>query len=177
MGKCSWRLLYRRFALLKGYRKAAEIAQRLLDSLWALLKGCWKATWECLINTDTHWANVPHIWAWWKIKEMRLSASRRHGRIARWLPANTWQFPSLSPEAVCFCLYLLKSKGAMENYKNPQRFSYFCSFQPYHFWQVSISYDRPFNSTEYFLPTLIITCKYRDHRQICFKMEQYFTFY
>jgi hypothetical protein len=37
-------------------------------------------------------------------------------------------------EEMHFGLHLLEVEGAVENFKNAQRFfSYFCSFQPYHF--------------------------------------------
>jgi hypothetical protein len=62
------------------------------------------------------------------------SVNRRGGRIAQQLLAKTWQFAALFSEALRFYLHLLKVKGTVENVKNAQRFfSYFCSFQPYHF--------------------------------------------
>jgi hypothetical protein len=62
------------------------------------------------------------------------SANRRGGRIAQRFLAKTWQFPFLFLLSAVFCLHLLKVKGAVENFKIGQRFfSYFCSFQPYHF--------------------------------------------
>jgi hypothetical protein len=60
-------------------------------------------------------------------------ANRREGRIAQQLLAKMLQFPYISSELLRFCLHLLKVEEAGENFKNAQRFfSYFCSFQPYH---------------------------------------------
>ncbi len=58
---------------------------------------------------------------------MRPTANRRQGRIANRLSAKMCKFPSLSFEAPCFCLYLLKVEGAVNNFINPQRFFYFFS--------------------------------------------------
>jgi hypothetical protein len=55
-----------------------------------------------------------------------LLANRRVSRIAQRLLAKTWQFEALFSEELHFCLYLLKVEGAVENFKNAQRFfSYF----------------------------------------------------
>jgi hypothetical protein len=72
-------------------------------------------------------------------------ANRRWGRISQRLLAKTWQFPSLFFEGAYFCSHLLKVEGAVKNFFNAQRlFSYFCSFQPYHFYPDSNWCDSPF---------------------------------
>ncbi len=110
----------------QGIEKPLGNAQRLLESLWAILKGYWKAAGKC-----------PNI--------CRLLANRRAGRIAQWLLAKMQQYPFISSELLCFCLYLLKVGEAMENFKNAQRiFSYFFSFQPYHLQPDSNWCDSPF---------------------------------
>jgi hypothetical protein len=115
-GKCSSWIMDSCWALLKGYRKAAgKCPKPILYSLWAILRGYWKAEWNGMPKFPP-------------------SANRRQGRNAQRLFAKTWQFPSLFSEETCFCSYLLKVKGAVENFKNPQEvFSYFCFFHPHHF--------------------------------------------
>jgi hypothetical protein len=45
-----------------------------------------------------------------------LLANRRAGRIAQRLLAKMQQFPFISSELLCFCLYLLKVEEAVENF-------------------------------------------------------------
>jgi hypothetical protein len=72
-------------------------------------------------------------------------ANRRGGSISQRLLAKTWQFPSLFPEGPHFCSHLLTVKGAVKNFFDAQRlFSYFYSFQPYHFLPDSNWCDSPF---------------------------------
>jgi hypothetical protein len=72
-------------------------------------------------------------------------AKRRGGSISQRLLAKTWQFPSLFSEGPHFCSHLLTVKGAVKNFFDAQRlFSYFYSFQPYHFLPDSNWCDSPF---------------------------------
>jgi hypothetical protein len=74
-----------------------------------------------------------------------LSANRRVGRISQRLLAKTWQFTALFSEALHFCLYLLKVKGAVENFQNVQRdFSFFARFSHTTFSQTQNWCDSPF---------------------------------
>ncbi len=129
-GKCSERLLDSRLALLKGYRKAAG--------------KCPKAIGKPLGNSYRVWKSRQEM------PKLPLSSNRRGDRIAQRLLAKTWQFSSLFYEAIHICLHLLKVTGAVENFKNVQRFfSYFCSFQPYHFQPNSNWCDSPFNQNNW----------------------------
>ncbi len=65
--------------------------------------------------------------------------------VSQWLLAKTLQFPSLLSAELCFCYYLLKVKGVLENFKNHQQLlSQGISIQQYNFQPVSISCDSPF---------------------------------
>jgi hypothetical protein len=87
-------------------------------------KGYWKASGKFLKGIGKPLGNA----------QITLSSNRREDRIAQRLLAKKWQFPSLFYEAKHICLHLLKVAGAVENFKNAQRFfSCFCSFQPCHF--------------------------------------------
>jgi hypothetical protein len=85
-------------------------------------------------------------------------ANRRGGSISQRLLAKTWQFPSLFPEGPHFSSDLLKVKGAVKIFFDAQRlFSYFCSFQPYHFLPDSNWCDSPFKSIIIFLTSSGVT--------------------
>jgi hypothetical protein len=108
--------------LLKVIRQPLGTAKRIQKSRWEMPKDYWIASRQFLEGIGN--AQIP------------TSANRKQGRMAQQLLAKTWQFPSLFSEATYYVLrlYLLKVKGTVENFKNPQRvFSYFCSFHPYHF--------------------------------------------
>ncbi len=73
--------------------------------------------------------------------------NRRRGGISQRLLAKTWQYPSLLSDGPCFCSRLFKVERAVKIFKNAQRlFSYFCSFQPYHFSQTQTGATVPLNS-------------------------------